>query len=285
MGWHDRGHVLDRSAECGSSIGSAMDSVKLTRREIGRLVHNWIGVSGGYLGNFSYARHDRFWLDVCDVCVDTSGFDGTTRECFEHTLFEVDASDQAAALRAILEEYPPQQQDPDRPKYRTPALYREILGWISRLETGEVTVEVTLERASDVVQRALDDASTLLRASGPQGAVDRVHTAMHGYLMSLCAEVGVVLDGRPTMNQLFKSLRESHPALADVGAREEDVKRILGSMATILDALNPVRNNASVAHPNPELVGEPEATLVINTVRTLLSYLELKRRRSSIPDG
>ncbi len=92
MGWHDRGHVLDRSAECGSSIGSAMDSVKLTRREIGRLVHNWIGVSGGYLGNFSYSRHDRFWLDVCDVCVDTSGFDGTTRECFEHTLFEVDAS-------------------------------------------------------------------------------------------------------------------------------------------------------------------------------------------------
>lgn len=258
-----------------------MDSVKLTRREIGRLVHNWIGVDGGYLGTFSYARHDRFWLDVCDVYVDTSGFDGTTRECFEHTLFEVGASEQAAVLRAILEEYPPLEgEGADRPKYRTPALHREILAWISRLETGQVTVEVALEEASDVVQRALDDASTLLRTSGPQSAVDRVHTAMHGYLLSLCAEVGVVLDGRPTMNQLFKALRESHPALSDVGAREEDVKRILGSMATILDALNPVRNNASVAHPNSELVGEPEASLVINTVRTILSFLESKRRGS-----
>jgi len=42
-----------------------------------------------------------------------------------------------------------------------------------------------------------------------------------------------------------------------------------------------VRNNASVAHPNEALLGEPEATLVINTVRTLLSYLEDKRRRTS----
>lgn len=123
-----------------------------------------------------------------------------------------------------------------------------------------------------------------MRTSGPQSAVDRVHTAMHGYLHSLCDEVGIVLDGRPTMNQLFKALRTTHPALADVGAREEEVKKILGSMATILDALNPVRNNASVAHPNQQLVGESEANLVINTVRTLLSYLESKRRSAVSSD-
>ena len=81
--------------------------------------------------------------------------------------------------------------------------------------------------------------------------------AMHGYLRALCDEIDVQLDGHPTMNQLFKALRRSHPALAEVGARGEDVNRILGSMATILDALNPVRNRASVAHPNDQLIGEP----------------------------
>jgi hypothetical protein len=55
---------------------------------------------------------------------------------------------------------------------------------------------------------------------------------------------------------------------------------MLGSMATILDALNPVRNNASIAHPNRALVGEAEAVLVINTVRTLLTYLEAKQRET-----
>ena len=257
-----------------------MESMKLTRRDIGRLVHNWIGVDGGYLRSFSYASHNRFWLEVCDIPVDTNRFDGTTRECFEKTLFEVKAKDQAAALRAILNDYPPNDEpDPDRPKFRSPELHREILEWISRLETGQVAVEVEIEGASEVVRRALDDADTLLRTSGPQSAVDRVHTAMHGYLYSLCQEIDIHLDGRPKMNQLFKALRGSHPALADIGARGEDVNRILGSLATILDALNPIRNNASVAHPNDRLVGEPEARLVINVVRTLLNYLEDKRRR------
>jgi hypothetical protein len=43
---------------------------------------------------------------VCDVAVSTAGFAGTTRECFEETLFEAAAKDQAAVLRAILEDYP-----------------------------------------------------------------------------------------------------------------------------------------------------------------------------------
>jgi hypothetical protein len=47
-------------------------------------------------------------------------------------------------------------------------------------------------------------------------------------------------------------------------------------MATVVDVLNPLRNKASVAHPNEQLLAEPEALLVINSVRTLLNYLDLK---------
>jgi hypothetical protein len=259
---------------------------RLSRKEVGRLVHNWIGVDGGYLGSFSYAKHDRFWMEACDLHVDTSGFPGTTRECFETTLFEASARDQAAALRAILEDYPsPAEPDATAPKFRTTALHKEINAWITRLETGQVGIEVDLESASDVVRRALDDADTLMRTSGPQSAVDRVHTAMHGYLHSLCDEVGIPHGDRPTMNQLFKALRAKHPSLANLGTRPEEVTKILGSMATIFDSLNPVRNSASVAHPNDELIGEPEAMLVINTVRTLLGYLETKRRQVADAGG
>nr|MBA3430167.1 hypothetical protein [Actinomycetota bacterium] len=61
------------------------NDLRLSRKEVGRLVYNWIGVDGGYLGSFSYSRHDRFWLETCDVGVSTAGFAGTTRECFEKT--------------------------------------------------------------------------------------------------------------------------------------------------------------------------------------------------------
>jgi len=37
-----------------------------------------------------------------------------------------------------------------------------------------------------------------------------------------------------------------------------------------------VRNNASVAHPNDELLGRDEAQLVINVGRSLLLYLDAK---------
>src|SRR5437588_6041329 len=104
----------------------------LSRQEIGRLVHNWIGVSGGYLGNFSYATHDRFWLEVCDICVDTTAFPGTTRACFEETLFAASAANQAAALQSILREYPaPDAPDPDHPRFRSPCLHQEIRQWIT----------------------------------------------------------------------------------------------------------------------------------------------------------
>jgi hypothetical protein len=69
-------------------------------------VHNWIGVDNGYLGSFSYAKHDRFWMEACDLHVDTSAFAGTTRACFEETLFAASARDQAAALRSLLDDCP-----------------------------------------------------------------------------------------------------------------------------------------------------------------------------------
>lgn len=143
-----------------------------------------------------------------------------------------------------------------------------------------MSVEVSLRTASETVRRALDDADNLMRTSGPQSAVDRLHTAMHGYLLNLCAEAGIAYGDRPTMNQLFKALRAQHPSLGGLGARSEDVAKMLGSMAAILDALNPVRNNAPMAHPNSALIGQAEAVLVINTVRTLLAYLEAKRAAS-----
>jgi hypothetical protein len=64
-----------------------------------------------------------------------------------------------------------------------------------------------------------------------------------------------------------------HPALATSDA---NVDQILKSMANVLDKLNPLRNNASLAHPNAVLLDPNEAMFVINTVNTLLSYLDSK---------
>lgn len=68
-------------------------------------------------------------------------------------------------------------------------------------------------------------------------------------------------------------LKEKHSALA---TKDTNTEHILKSMANILDKLNPLRNNSSLAHPNEVLLGPDEAMLVINTVNTLLGYLNNK---------
>jgi hypothetical protein len=140
----------------------------------------------------------------------------------------------------------------------------------------EPVASPSLQITSDAVERALADAEQLVHARGAVSGVDRVHTAFHGYLRAVCARSGISIEADAAVTQLFKAIRENHPAFVDSGPRAEDVHRIVRSMATILDSLNPLRNRASVAHPNEEVLGEPEAMLVLNSIRTLLHYLNSK---------
>lgn len=132
--------------------------------------------------------------------------------------------------------------------------------------------------AREVVEQALADAEALLASSRPVSAVDRTHTALHGYLLAACDRQGIAYGSDATMTAVFRLLRDNHPALRDLGARSEDTQRMLQAMATVVDTLNPLRNRASVAHPNEQLLGDEEAWLVINATRTLLHYLHAKLR-------
>ncbi len=133
--------------------------------------------------------------------------------------------------------------------------------------------------ASEVVERALADADNLLHTSGPISCVDRLHTALHGYLRALCAEAGLTgLEAAP-VTALFKQLRTAHPSFQHLGPQDKDIVRILNGFSSVIDAINTIRNNASVAHPNDALLGEAEATLAVNVIRTLFHYISAKVRQ------
>jgi len=131
---------------------------------------------------------------------------------------------------------------------------------------------------SDAVERALADAEQLIHSRGSASGVDRVHTALHAYLKSIAEKASIQFQDDASITALFKRLRDSHTALRVPEPRAGDVDRIIRSISTILDALNPVRNKASGAHPVDTVLQEPEAMLVINSVRTLLHYLDAKLR-------
>ena len=124
-----------------------------------------------------------------------------------------------------------------------------------------------------VVARALSDAKALIGHTDASSAVDRAHTALHGYLVHLCVDNNVEIKQDITTAKAFKQLRESHPALAPDGPRAPDVTRVLQAFATSIDAFSTIRNKASLAHANV-LLDEPEATAVLNAIYTIFRYIQ-----------
>jgi hypothetical protein len=73
---------------------------------------------------------------------------------------------------------------------------------------------ITLE----VVDRALRDAEILLAQAGPVSAVDRVHTALHGYLLDQCRRAGTTDGiGDPNSSRQF-GLIQRHPVFTQANA-------------------------------------------------------------------
>lgn len=145
------------------------------------------------------------------------------------------------------------------------------------LDTDEGPAPVSVpspQITTEAVERALADAELLLHSRGPEHAFDRVHTAVHGYLRAVVERQGLAAPQTASATELFKSLHTSHQALRDPGVRGSDTRRILSALATILDALGTLRNQASGAHPNPSLLEPPEAMLAINAARSLIHYLD-----------
>lgn len=247
---------------------------KLTNQEIMRVVNRYIGVTQGYLGDFSYRSHQEFYPEYCDLSIDTYTLDGTTRERFIRILTAASGRDQGKILKGVLDRFPV--DIPDAPATRTAKLREELREIALRLEGTAPVANVSPRVTSEVLERALNDAAALISTTGATSGVDRVFTAVHGHLIALCEASTLAYPEDASVVQLFKILRDGHDALKVKGPRAGEIDKVLKAFATILDALQPVRNRASVAHPNKELLAAPEAMLVINAGRTILHYLDAK---------
>ena len=237
-----------------------------------KIVNHYIGVEGGYLGDFSYRTHAEFYPLYCDLDIDPNELNGTTRERFIETLSTQDPHNQAIILRGILARFPIS----EGPETRTQQLHDQVIVIAKRLESGVHIENPTLEITSETVERAIADAETLLTSRDPISGIDRIHTVLHGYLQAVCDHASIPYPSDASLTILFKEIRNNHPKFQDPGQQSDEIKKILRAAASIVDALNPIRNRASIAHPNKNLLSADEAMLVINIVRTLLHYLDSK---------
>lgn len=246
----------------------------LTRPEIFNITNGYIGVNGGYLGDFSYRSHEEFYPYFCDLDISPASLEGTTRQRFLQILEGADEPTQAKILYGVLKKYPVDYFPEDQRNVKQ-RLAISIEGMIARLE-GTAVAQDQLSFTNDTVERAIRDTKILIEKNGATSGVDRIHTALHGYVREVCKQSGISTEEDDSLTQIFKKLKTNHPALQNNGARQSDIDHIINSFGNTLDKLNPIRNKASLSHPNEELLEEDEAMFVINSAQTVLNYLNRK---------
>lgn len=243
---------------------------------IRKIVNRYIGVDEGYLGmptniRFTYRKHEDFYPEFCDLVKNPNDYEGTTREKFIAIFKESLPQEQAKIIRGVVQRFPVSEKF----HTRTEDLKLELLAEANKLDKINLVKSPELLSTSEVVFEALEDAESLIRERKPVSAVDRVHTAFHGYLRFICTEDKIEFDKKDDVVTLVKKVVEKHTKFL-VPNKEHEIKNILKNMASISDSLNPIRNSGSLAHPNENLLEDAEANLVINCIRTLLIYFNSK---------
>jgi hypothetical protein len=248
---------------------SVRDAEFVTRR--------WIGVHQGYLGDFSYRTHHEFYPDYCDIeDIDSYRVEGTTRVRFETILMRETPARQSRILRGVLKKFPNPHD-----KTREAEHSRRLQDLIARCEGGIPIEPVKPAEGRVIVELALREAEDRIREGEPLSAVDRMHTAFAGFLEGIAAERKVETGKDAPTTKVFKLLRLACPELRPARQHGEQIERVLNSLASVMDALNPLRNHGTLAHANEHLIEAAEAMLYVNAVKTLMHYLNSKLRTAS----
>lgn len=129
------------------------------------------------------------------------------------------------------------------------------------------------DRDFEVVAEHVREA---IEKNQPEGALDRLHTFVIKFIRIACEPHGIEVNRDKALHSIFG---EYVKALRDGGHLESQMaERILKSSISVLESFNDVRNNKSLAHDNPILNYE-ESLLIFNHVAASIRFikaLELK---------
>ena len=250
---------------------------KMTDKEIIQFVEYYIGIDnyGRLRGIHDWDQLRSFYYVDCDLDIDPAQETALADE-FEQILRMQSPQNQARILRAGVKEFFVWSQN----DYETPQekLEPRLEAVASRLESESTMVDIAVPSStSESVKASLEEAANAIHRGGVSRAVDRMHTALHAHIKFICDEASIQYADSPKMKSIFNTLRENHPAFGDEGPRAQDVDNILDKLSAMIDALNPIRNKASLSHPpEVELLEEAEATLAVNAAASIFNYLEQK---------
>ena len=134
-------------------------------------------------------------------------------------------------------------------------------------------IDFSVISITEVITKAIEDAELFMLEGKYDSALDRVHTAFHGYMRKILDNKGVSFEESETLGQLYNKIHNhisDNISSSDISCL---VKTMLRSASGVVSSMNDLRNRHSLAHPNENLISEREAKLAIQIIRDIVAYL------------
>jgi len=141
------------------------------------------------------------------------------------------------------------------------------------IQKGEI-IDFSSIKTTEIVEKAIEDAELFMNDGKYSSALDRIHTALHGYIRKKLTDLNEPFVESDTLSQLYTKLH-CYVSRTMSGEIADLIKTTLRSSTGVIAALNDLRNRHTLAHPNDVLVCNNEAKLCINMAKVLSDYIEL----------
>ena len=147
-----------------------------------------------------------------------------------------------------------------------------IESWLNELQQADRHMVHVDMPVPDVAARALEVVADCVGKADYLQAVDRIHTAVHACVRQLAVEVGVDVETKKSLTEQFAAVRGKHPAFV-VQDGDRATANVLKGLGQVVNGINWMRNEQSLAHPSPQPLADAEARLAVNATSALLQYI------------
>ena len=138
------------------------------------------------------------------------------------------------------------------------------------LESKQSADIVHLDTEDEIVATLTDLINQAVKDDRPEAGLDRLHTLFVQYFRLLCERWGVSFKQDEPLHSVFGKYVKHLEANGQI--ESEMAKRVLKTSISHLDAYNDIRNNKSLAHPNPPL-NRRESEFVLRSADNLLRFV------------
>lgn len=230
-----------------------------------------LGMSSGYVLDFSNRTFDEFFLDVLNIDIYDEKYNHASGSKANRmrSFWDVEPNHIVAqVLEALLQGWD------EYSGYNARPPSNDFSKIIQRLKSSAPVPDIGAirpnaeEKGFEVLAKAVRES---IEKNEPEAGLDRLHTFLVKYFRNLCQKHGVGIAKEKPLHSL---VGEYIKAIKLKGLIESDItERILKSTISVMEAFNKIRNDHSFAHDN-EVLNYHESLLIFGHVTSSVRFIE-----------